>query len=132
MPLKPIYYMNLLNDLIETHGTELWLVNTGWLGANRTGRKRVDILVSKAIINAVRDNKISLSEDNFWYDPIFRMHVPKSVPGVDPAILDPKNSWDDENAYKANANRLADIFSKAVGKLQGIPPAVLEAGPAAL
>ena len=37
MPLKPIYYMDLLNELIETHGTELWLVNTGWLGANVLG-----------------------------------------------------------------------------------------------
>ena len=37
MPLKPVYYMDLLGKLIETHGTELWLVNTGWLGPNVPG-----------------------------------------------------------------------------------------------
>ncbi|MBV71672.1 MAG: phosphoenolpyruvate carboxykinase (ATP) [Myxococcales bacterium] len=132
MPLKPIYYMDLLNELIETHGTELWLVNTGWLGANAPGRKRVDILVSKAIINAVRDNQIDMNDDNFWYDPVFRMQVPKTVPGVDSAILDPKNAWNDQGAYRDNANKLADIFSRAVGQLQGIPAHVVEAGPKAL
>jgi phosphoenolpyruvate carboxykinase (ATP) len=131
MPLKPVYYMDLLGSLIETHGTELWLVNTGWLGPNAADRKRVDILVSKAIINAVRDDKIEKSDDNFWYDPVFKMHVPKHVPGVNPEILDPRNAWSDRAAYTASANKLADIFYGAIRKLPGIPEAVLAAGPQA-
>ncbi len=131
MPLKPIYYMDLLGTLIETHGTELWLVNTGWLGPNVPGRKRVDILVSKAIINAVRDGKISSNEDNYWYDPTFKMHVPRHVPGVDPVMLDPRNAWDDTSAYQSAANQLADIFQRAASQLEGMPDSVLRAGPRA-
>lgn len=129
MPLKPVYYMDLLGELVETHGTEIWLVNTGWLGPNHADRKRVDILVSKAIINAVRDGKIEMTEENFWYDPIFKMHVPRQVPGVDPKILDPRNSWSDEAEYLAAANKLASIFQGAIGDLQGVPDSVLAAGP---
>jgi phosphoenolpyruvate carboxykinase (ATP) len=131
MPLQPVYYMNLLGSLIQTHGTELWLVNTGWLGPNAADRKRVDILVSKAIINAVRDGKVEANDENFWYDPIFKMHVPRHVPGVNPEILDPRNAWSDKDAYRETANKLADIFHGAIHALPGIPDDILVAGPQA-
>ena len=78
MPLKPKVYMDLLRELVDTHGTHIWLVNTGWLGPQTAHRARVDITVSKAIINAVRDQSIDLSPENFWYEPTFKMHIPKS------------------------------------------------------
>ncbi len=130
MPLKPVYYMELLANLIETHGTEVWLVNTGWLGPNAQGRNRVDILVSKAIINAVRDGEVDLSDDNFWYDPVFKLHVPKVVPGVDSEVLDPRNAWVDRKNYSETANKLAGIFSRHIRTLPGIPESVLSASPA--
>ncbi len=129
MPLKPVYYMELLADLVKTHGTEIWLVNTGWLGKASSDRKRVDILVSKAIINAVRDGEIDMDESNFWFDPVFKMHVPKSVPGVPAEVLDPRNAWDDLEEYKANANKLAEVFQAAMDKLD-LPEDVVFAGPA--
>jgi phosphoenolpyruvate carboxykinase (ATP) len=132
MPLKPMHYMKLLEELIETHGTEVWLVNTGWLGPNRPGRSRVDILVSKAIINAVRDGQIDCSEENFWFDPVFKIHVPKSVPGVPSEILDPRNAWESQEDYQDTSNKLADIFQGAIEKLTDIPEKVLAAGPAPL
>lgn len=130
MPLKPAYYMDLLAKLVERHGTQIWLVNTGWLGPNVPGRGRVDILVSKAIINAVRDGGIDLSPENFWYDPVFKLHVPKVVPGVDAKLLDARNFWPDEASYKAAANQLATIFQEAVGRMPHMPADVLAAGPA--
>jgi phosphoenolpyruvate carboxykinase (ATP) len=130
MPLKPVFYMDLLARLIERHGTQVWLVNTGWLGPNKPGRQRVDILVSKAIINAVRDGRVDLSESNFWYDPVFKLHVPKAVPGVPAEMLDPRNAWPSVETYQVEANRLAQIFQDAIRKLPAIPPHVLAAGPA--
>ncbi len=129
MPLLPIHYMRLLEELIETHGTQVWLVNTGWLGKNHPGRKRVDIDVSKAIINAVRDGKVDMKEDNFWFDPIFKLHVPKNVPGVPSEILDPRNAWTDSKEYQQNANRLASIFQDAIQNLPEIPENIIAAGP---
>lgn len=129
MPLKPVYYMDLLAELIATHGTDVWLVNTGWLGPNHPGRGRVDILVSKAIINAVRDGRVNMDENNFWYDERFKLHVPKTVPGVAPTVLDPRNAWADQAAYKASANELAGIFESAAAKME-LPDDVRAAGPA--
>jgi phosphoenolpyruvate carboxykinase (ATP) len=130
MPLKPVWYTSLLRRLIEVHGTQVWLVNTGWLGPLRPGRRRVDILVSKAIVSAVRDGGVSLDEENYWYDPVFKLHVPKSVPGVAPALLDPRNAWEDQAAYAAEANKLAAIFQRALAGLGELPPEVAAACPA--
>lgn len=130
MPLKPRYYTELLADLVRTHGTRVWLVNTGWLGPQREGRGRVDILVSKAIINAVRDGTIPMDDDAFWFDPVFKLYVPKHVPGVDDHMLDPRHFWADAEAYKATANKLAQIFQDALGRLPDLPEAVRAAGPA--
>jgi phosphoenolpyruvate carboxykinase (ATP) len=132
MPLKPAFYMDLLAELVQKHGTQIWLVNTGWLGPNVPGRGRVDILVSKAIINAVRDGTIDLSDDNFWFDPVFKLHVPKRVPGVDDRLLDARNFWSDAAGYRDAANQLAVIFQEAVGKMPHMPADVVAAGPAPL
>ena len=131
MPLKPVYYMDLLAELIATHGTQVWLVNTGWLGPNVPGRERVDILVSKAIINAVRDGRVNMDERNFWYDERFKLHVPRTVPGVDKTVLDPRNAWDDQAAYAKAADDLAGVFQSAASKME-LPAPVLAAGPAPL
>ncbi len=130
MPLKPAYYTDLLAKLIAVHGTEVWLVNTGWLGPATPDRGRVDILVSKAIINAVRDGQVDLSDDNFVYDPVFKHHVPKAVPGVESKVLDPANFWADGAAYAAARDKLAGIFQGAIAKLPDVPEAVIQAGPA--
>jgi len=129
MPLKPVYYMDLLAELMKKHDTQVWLVNTGWLGPATADRKRVDILVSKAIINAVRDDQVDLSDDNFWFDERFQLHVPKSIDGVDDRILDPRNAWTDQAAYEAAAEQLAGIFEDQAAKMRGLPEAVMAAGP---
>jgi phosphoenolpyruvate carboxykinase (ATP) len=132
MPLKPKYYTDLLHRVITTCGTSVWLVNTGWLGPNHPGRSRVDILISKAIINALRDGHVDLSPDNFVWDERFKMYVPRSVPGVDDRMLDPRNAWEDQAAYNATADRLAAVFQNRIRSLDDLPEAVRAAVPAPL
>jgi len=129
MPLKPVIYMDLLGELMETHGTQVWLVNTGWLGPARPGRERVDLWVSKAIITAVRDGEIDLSPESFWHHPVFKVDVPRHVPGVPDEMLDPRNAWDDQAAYRVRANQLATIFEAAIGAMSDVPADVAAAGP---
>ena len=130
MPLKPSIYMDLLRKLVDTHGTTIWLVNTGWLGPNHADRSRVDITTSKAIINAVRDGKVDMSDDNFWYEPTFKLNIPKHVPGVDSRLLDPRSAWSDEATFQRQANKLASIFQGALVKLTDIDADVAAAAPA--
>ena len=42
--------------------------------------------------------------------PIFNLRMPKSCPGFDPAVLNPRNVWSDKNAYDQAANKLRDLF----------------------
>ena len=132
MPLKPSIYMNLLRNLVDVHGTNIWLVNTGWLGPNQAGRQRVDISVSKAIINAVRDDQVDLSDNNFWFEPTFKLNIPKSVPGVRQELLDPRSAWSSAEAFQQQADRLALIFQNALTKLENIDEDVAAAAPAPL
>lgn len=131
MPLKPRFYTDLLKAVIDKCDTAVWLVNTGWLGPAHPGRGRVDILVSKAIINAVRDGTVDLSDDNFTWDERFKVWVPRSIPGVDDALLDPRAAWQDQEAYEAAADKLAAIFAKQADKMD-LPAEVRAAVPAPL
>ena len=42
--------------------------------------------------------------------PIFNLRVPKSCPGVDSRILNPRNMWGDIVAYDSAAGRVRDMF----------------------
>lgn len=93
MPLKPQYYLDLFEQKITEHATNIWLVNTG---LNGTG-KRIDIAVSRAILKAIFDGKLENTEFNT--DPIFYFDVPKSCMGVDSEILNPENTWESQNSF---------------------------------
>ena len=45
-------------------------------------------------------------------DPVFGFQVPTSLPGVDPAILTPRDTWSDKAAYDAQARALVEMFNK--------------------
>jgi len=109
MPRRPEVYGGLLRDKIAEHGAACWLVNTGWTGgAYGTGR-RMPIAATRALLSAALDG--SLNSVTFRRDPNFGFEVPVAVPGVDPALLDPRSTWADPRAYDAQAARLVAMFS---------------------
>jgi len=66
------------------------------------------IKATRALLNAALDG--SLNEAEFRTDPNFGFAVPVAVPGVDSAILDPRETWADKEGYDATAARLVDQF----------------------
>jgi phosphoenolpyruvate carboxykinase (ATP) len=63
-------------------------------------------------------------------DPHFRFRVPVSVPGVDPVILNPRETWNDKSAYDAQAIRLVGMFRDNFRKFEAhVGPDVLQAAP---
>jgi phosphoenolpyruvate carboxykinase (ATP) len=109
MPRRPEVYGKLLQEKIARHGAECWLVNTGWTGgAYGTGR-RMPIRATRALLTAALDG--SLNTVRFRRDPNFGFEVPVSVPGVDEALLDPRQTWADKAAYDAQARKLVKMFS---------------------
>jgi phosphoenolpyruvate carboxykinase (ATP) len=60
----------------------------------------------------------------------FRLNYVTDVPGVDPAILDPRTSWTDEAAYEAAAAKLVKMFATNFERFAAhVPTEVLAAGP---
>jgi phosphoenolpyruvate carboxykinase (ATP) len=116
MPRRPEVYGRLLQDKIAKHGATCWLVNTGWTGgAYGTGR-RMPIRATRALLTAALDG--SLNAVRFRKDPNFGFEVPVSVPGVDEALLDPRQTWADKAAYDAQARALVDMFQKNFEKFE--------------
>ena len=108
MPRHPSVYGNLLKERIAKGGVDCWLVNTGWTGGKYGTGHRMPIKATRALLNAALDG--SLNNAEFRTDPNFGFEVPVSVPGVDTAILDPRETWADKVEYDATATRLVEQF----------------------
>jgi phosphoenolpyruvate carboxykinase (ATP) len=108
MPRHPSVYGNLLKARIAKGGVDCWLVNTGWTGGKYGIGNRMPIKATRALLNAALDG--SLNHVEFRADPNFGFQVPVSVPGVDPAILDPRQTWADKAEYDATAKKLVGLF----------------------
>jgi phosphoenolpyruvate carboxykinase (ATP) len=109
MPLHPSVYGNLLRDLIAKHDADCWLVNTGWTGGPASaGGKRMPIKLTRALLATVLDG--SLAESEWRVDPMFAFRIPAKVAGVDPKLLNPRDTWKDKAAYDAQAKKLAGMF----------------------
>jgi phosphoenolpyruvate carboxykinase (ATP) len=109
MPRHPSEYGALLRSKIEAHGSECWLVNTGWTGGAYGTGKRMPINATRALLAAALNG--SLRDVTFRTDPHFGFAVPTEVPGVDTALLDPRQTWADRDSYDRAAERLVTMFS---------------------
>jgi phosphoenolpyruvate carboxykinase (ATP) len=108
MPRHPSVYGNLLRELIAKHGVDCWLVNTGWTGGKYGEGHRMPIKATRRLLNAALDG--SLAGVEMRTDPIFGFQVPLALDGVDAAILNPRDTWADKEAYDAQAQALVQMF----------------------
>jgi len=117
MPCNPDVYADMLGKKMEEHNTRVFLVNTGWSGGGYGVGKRMDINLTRKMVNAALEGDLEKVE--YVYDPVFHVNIPKSCPGVPDEILFPKNTWQDKNAYDETADKLAKKFSDAFDKAYG-------------
>ena len=106
LSLHPTKYGKELVKKMKAHNAKAYLVNTGW---NGTG-KRISIKDTRAIIDAILDGSIDSAETKTI--PIFNLEVPTALPGVNPAILDPRDTYQDSSEWDKKANELAGLFIK--------------------
>ena len=114
MPRRPEVYGKLLQEKIHRHGAACWLVNTGWTGGAYGTGKRMPIKATRALLTAALDG--SLNEAEFRRDPNFGFDVPVAAQGVDDRLLNPRETWADNAAYDAQAEKLVEMFSKNFGQ----------------
>ncbi len=128
MPRHPSVYGNLLKSRIAKGGVKCWLVNTGWTGGKYGEGNRMPIKATRALLNAALDG--SLNNAEFRTDPNFGFEVPVSVEGVDDAILDPRSTWADPEAYDEMAAKLVGLFIENFTEFeQHVDQGVIEAAP---
>jgi phosphoenolpyruvate carboxykinase (ATP) len=130
MPRNPGIYASMLGERMKRHGSQVYLVNTGWSGGPFGIGERMDIDITRAIVHAALSGDLEHVE--YDEDAVFHINVPRTCPNVPTAILNPRNTWEDKEAFDLRATKLASDFAahcdKAYG-LKGIDPAVMSQCP---
>ena len=130
MPRNPDVYASMLGERMRKHGTQVYLVNTGWSGGPYGLGARMDIDITRALVHAALSGM--LADVECEEDPVFHIMVPKTCLGVESEILNPRNTWEDKEAFDERARKLASDFSahfdKAYGN-KGIDPDVVRQCP---
>ncbi|MBQ4548676.1 MAG: phosphoenolpyruvate carboxykinase (ATP) [Bacteroidales bacterium] len=125
LSLHPTKYAEELVKKMEKVGATAYLVNTGW---NGTG-KRISIKDTRAIIDAILDGSIDKAETKNI--PYFDFKVPTSLPGVNPDILDPRDTYATAEEWNVKAEDLSSRFIKNFDKFTNneAGKALVAAGP---
>ncbi len=117
MPRNPDIYADMLGDKMEEHDTSVYLINTGWSGGAYGVGSRIDLPLTRAMVNAALNG--DLVDVEYTVDSVFHLNIPARCPGVPSEMLNPINTWSDKEAYKATAEKLAGKFSTHFDKAYG-------------
>ena len=123
--LHPTKYAEELVKKMEKSGAKAYLVNTGWNGSG----KRISIRDTRGIIDAILDGSIAKASTKTL--PFFNFEIPTELPGVDPKILDPRDTYADASEWEVKAKDLSQRFIKNFAKYEGneTGKALVSAGP---
>ena len=119
-------YADLLIKRAKRNNTKVFLVNTGWTGGGYGVGKRFPIPVTRAIINAIQDNKIDL--ENLDYLEKLNLHIPRELDGVETNYLNPKSSWESDEAYNQECEALCQRFKDNFNRFD-VTQEIIDAGP---
>ena len=125
LSLHPTKYGEELVKKMEKSGAKAYLVNTGWNGSG----KRISIKDTRGIIDAILDGSIDKAPTKII--PFFDFVVPTELPGVDPKILDPRDTYECACQWEEKAKDLSARFIKNFAKFEGneAGKALVAAGP---
>ena len=112
LELHPTKYGEELVKRMEKCGAKAYLVNTGWNGSG----KRISIKDTRGIIDAILNGDILTAPTKTI--PYFNLEVPTALPGVDPKILDPRDTYADPAIWEEKAKDLAGRFIKNFKKYE--------------
>ena len=128
LTLHPLRYAELLKEKMEKFDVDVYLVNTGWVGASaKSGAKRFNLPKTREIINSILDGQIEKSD--YETDPYFGFQIPISLGEIDSNLLNPIRAWDNLDEYHTTAKELVQKFQTNYKQYDLGDTAVLNAGP---
>ena len=104
----PLKYAKLLEEKIENHKCNVWLINTGWLGGSYGVGKRCKLEHTREIINAIHNG--TLCDAEYATLPMFNLEYPIHCNNIDNTILNPRNLWENKEEYDKLLKYLANGF----------------------
>jgi phosphoenolpyruvate carboxykinase (ATP) len=124
----PMFYADLLSKRMDKHGSNCWLINTGWVGGPYGVGNRISIKHTRAILTAAING--NLMDVEYYHDTVFGFMVPKTCPGVPDSVLFPAESWSDKEEYDMRYMQLAQRFVENFKEFESVcPENVKNAGP---
>ncbi len=131
MVRHPFEYAAMLKERMLKHKTNVWLVNTGWIGGRFGVGKRISIRHTRNLLNAALEGK--LDKVKYRKDKLFGFEVPLSCPEVPEDVLEPSNSWGNKDEYWKKYDALAARFIENFKLFEkGSSAEVTKAGPVRL
>jgi len=128
LPLHPTVYTKMLGEKLAKHRTQVWLVNTGWNGGPYGVGSRMKIAYTRAMVRAALNGDLDNVPTEL--DPIFGLPIPIACPGVPAEVLNPRNTWVDQDAYDQKAHELAALFGRNFEQFKAqVTRDVITAGP---
>lgn len=106
---NPGEYVTLFRRYIDAHSASVFLVNTGWTGGPYGTGERIDIAVTRRVVDAALAGEFDDAECEI--DPHFRLSVPVACDGVDDTVLQPRLTWESPSDYDIAAKSLATEFA---------------------
>jgi phosphoenolpyruvate carboxykinase (ATP) len=131
MPRPASDYAELLMKRIDDFDSQVYLVNTGWIGGSGApggSGSRFPIPVTRAVVHACQSGAL-LKAPSAHLD-ILNLDFPTEIPGVDAQYVDPRTGWGSEAAYNEQALKLAKLFAENITKFDA-SAAIVAAGPKA-
>lgn len=128
LPLHPTKYASLLGEKLRSAHISVWLLNTGLTGGSYGTGTRMSLKHTRSIITEALNG--TLNKVEYVTHPVFKVAMPATCPNVPDEILNPRNSWQNKEAYDAKANELAVAFNKNFEKFAAkAEKEILEAAP---
>lgn len=139
LPLHPTQYADLLgakikqgykivDGVVGDGKINVWLINTGWTGGGYGVGSRIELSYTRAMIKAALTGALGLNKVEYRQHPILNLSMPTKCPDVPNAILNPRDTWRNEEDYDAAAISLAKRFVKNFEKYADQATAEIIAG----
>jgi phosphoenolpyruvate carboxykinase (ATP) len=124
----PGKYAEMLARRIQQFDAKVWLVNTGWSGGGYGKGSRMKLKYTRSVVDAIHSG--TLDDAPTTVDPVFGFDIVTACPDVPDAMMQPRETWDDKNAYDAASKKLAMLFAENFKEFaDGVDASVLAAGP---